>query len=325
MSHTRSELRRDPVSGDWVVIAPRRGARPHHIGKGKTARRTPCPFEDKRQTADPVLVYGSTDQWSLQIIPNKFPAFSHSETCAYPVARGLYQVAEGVGYHDVLITRDHRKDFSDLPSRAASDVLRAFRERYSMLAHDHCIAYISLFHNWGKTAGASVEHPHYQIIAIPVIPPDVSHSLRGSMAYTKKHGSCVHCAMIVSEKKEKRRILFENKDAIVFAPFVSREPFEMRVFPKRHQPYFEETLPREIDAVSEALQSALRMMNRTLKKPDYNFFIHTAPLKEKKKYANYHWHIEVLPKVNISAGFELGTGIEINSVDPDDAARALKK
>ena len=130
--------------------------------------------------------------------------------------------------------------------------------------------------------------------------------------------------MISWERKQKKRVIFENAGAIAFAPFLSRNGFEVRVFPKRHLPFFEHTREEELSAVVEALHAVLRMVKRSLHDPDYNFFIHTAPMKHQKNYENYHWHIEVLPKVNIAAGFELGTGIEINPIDPDDAAKILK-
>ena len=130
--------------------------------------------------------------------------------------------------------------------------------------------------------------------------------------------------MVKWEKKENHRIVYENKSAIVLAPFVSREPFELRVFPKKHLPYFEDTPQNIMEDIVAALQKALAKIEKKLGDPDYNFFIHTAPLKDKKKYSHYHWHIEILPKFNISAGFEQGTGIEINPVDPDEAAKILR-
>ena len=131
--------------------------------------------------------------------------------------------------------------------------------------------------------------------------------------------------MIDWEKKEKKRLIYENKGAIVFAPFVSQEPFELRVFPKKHLSYFEDTSVKDMEFVVDALQNALIKIERKLKNPHYNFFIHTSPLKNKKTRRHYHWHIEILPKISVSAGFELGTGIEITAVDPDEAAKILKR
>ncbi len=326
-----SELRQDLVSGDWVMISPGR-AKKGALGlikKSEKRKKTPqkgCPFCDpKIIPGKPIFLYLKGKDWQIKVIENKYPAVSHQKNHARFFKKGPYCLVEGKGYHHVIITRDHYKNFAHLDKENAYFVFRVFRERYLTFVNDPCCAYISIFHNWGPKAGASVYHPHYQIISIPVIPPDVGHSLSGSIRFFKKHKKCVHCEMIRYEKKEKKRIIYENKEAIVFAPFVAREPFELRVFHKKHLPYFEETPEKIIKKVVEALQIALLRFETRLKDPDYNFFIHTAPVKNKKKYSFYHWHIEVQPKISISAGFELGTGIEITVVDPNDAAKILKR
>ncbi len=319
-----SQLRKDLVSGDWIVIAPKRGLRPHEVGASKRRIRAPkkgCVFENPER---PLLEIRNGDDWTVRVINNKFPAFVHRDVCSVVAREGPYAVMDGIGHHDVLITRSHVQDFPDLPIAHARDLFRAFQDRYLMLMADQCLSYVSMFHNWGTKAGASVYHPHYQMIAIPVIPPDFEHSLKGSMSYYKKHKTCVHCGMIEWERAQKKRIIFENEGAIAFAPFVSRSGFEVRVFPKRHMPFFEHTPDTDLASVVHALHTALRMVKRSLHDPDYNFFIHTPPLMHRKDYSNYHWHIEILPKVNVAAGFELGTGIEINPVDPDDAAEILR-
>ena len=324
-----SELRQDLVSGDWILIAPKRGVRPHAFENKEKRERTHekgCPFESPKihSHSEPFLQFHDKNDWTLQIIENKFPAFTHRDICGSLLKTGPYFVTQGIGHHDLVITRDHHKDFPDLNREAALDVFKAFQDRYLMLLDDNCLAYVSIFHNWGPKAGASIDHPHYQIIAIPVVPPDVEHSLQGSLKYFKKNKSCVHCAMIAWEKKEKKRVVFENKHAIAFAPFVSRNSFEVRVFPKKHLPFFENTEENDLEATALALQKCLKLIKLALKDPDYNFFIHTAPAKDKKSFSHYHWHIEVLPKANVSAGFELGTGIEINPIDPDAAAKILR-
>jgi len=130
--------------------------------------------------------------------------------------------------------------------------------------------------------------------------------------------------MVQAEKRDQKRIIFENKFAIAFAPYVSRSPFEVRVFPKKHSSYLEDSSESEISAMVEALQQVLKFAKAKLNDPDYNFFIHTAPVLEKAKHGHYHWHIEIRPHISISAGFELSTGIDINVVDPDEAAKLLK-
>lgn len=319
----KSQLRQDLVSGDWIVVVPARSKRPHQISK----KAATCPFENPQKSGHekPILIYGNHN-WQLQIVENKFPAFRHkTNRCAIMAKTGPYLVTETVGHHEVVITRSHTKNFPLLSETEANQVFEAFRDRYLMLLNDKCISYISIFHNWGPSAGASIYHPHYQIIAIPVVPPDVEHSLAGSLNFYKKRKQCVHCVMIGEELKHKRRIIYQNQGAIAFAPFVSKEPFEIRIFPKKHLPYFENTLDHDLEHVVQALQKVLRKIKKNLKDADYNFFIHTAPIRDKEKYNPYHWHIEVRPKITIMAGFELGTGIEINAVDPDIAAKLLRK
>jgi len=322
-----SELRQDPVSGDWVAIAPGRARRPEEFikvaEKRKRIPRKNCPFENS--FGEPLLVVSDPKRgWLIRIIPNKYPAFVHQDVCPTMMKRGLSFVVGGVGHHELVVTKDHDEDLSHMSLKAANQVFQAFRDRYLMLLNDRCLAYISIFHNWGPKAGASIYHPHYQLIGIPVVPPDVGHSLSGSSRWFRKYKTCVHCQMIAWEKKEKIRLIYENEGAVVVAPFVSREPFEMRVYPKKHLPYFENTLDEDVQFMVDALQKSLRMLRSSLNDPDYNFFIHTAPIREKEKYKHYHWHIEILPKINISAGFELGTGVEINPVDPDIAAKLLR-
>jgi UDPglucose--hexose-1-phosphate uridylyltransferase len=326
-----SQLRQDLVSGDWIVIAPGRAKRPHQLIKKPEKRlvapKAGCPFENPQKSGHgrPILIYGNRD-WRLQIVENKFPAFRHRDNkCAVIAKNGPYAVTETVGHHEVVITRSHTKNFAMLSETEANQVFEAFRDRYLMLLNDKCISYISIFHNWGPKAGASVYHPHYQIISIPVVPPDVEHSLEGSLKFYRQHKKCVHCVMISEELKHKRRILYQNEGAIAFCPFVSKEPFEVRIFPKKHLPYYENTLDHDLSYVVKALQKALKKIKKNLKDPDYNFFIHTAPIRNKEKYTQYHWHIEARPKITTAAGFELGTGIEINVVDPDDAAHLLRK
>lgn len=324
-----SELRQDLVSGDWILVAPGRRRRVQQF-KEKGGRIIPpkkgCPFEDweKSSGQKAIWTYPEGKSWRLQVVPNIYPAVT--STLDRPLRtkkRGPFTTFPAFGYQEVIITRDHHNNFSKLRAAEAASVLKTFKDRYLILGKDNKLAYISMFQNWGAKAGASIYHPHYQIIAIPVVPPDVARSLEGSRLYFQRHKACVHCIQIAWEKKEKKRVIFESKNAIAFLPFASREPFEMRVFPKAHSPFFEETTDGLFRSVTEALQAALKKLEKNLNQPDYNFFIHTAPLRHRARYHQYHWHFEIIPRTNISAGFELGSGIEINPVDPDEAALFL--
>jgi UDPglucose--hexose-1-phosphate uridylyltransferase len=231
----------------------------------------------------------------------------------------------GVGYHDVVVTRDHEKNLTDLPPKKVFDIFDILRKRFLMLAEDDCIHYVSALHNWGPSAGASIYHPHYQIFALPIIPPDVHHSLEGSKKYFKKHRRCVHCEILAYEKGEKKRIIAENEHAVALAPYTSRRPFEVRIFPKKHFPFFEKTTDAELRGCALMLQSVLARIRKYLRDPDLNFYIHTGPLKSQKSYSHYHWHIEIIPNIPPPpAGFEMGTGIDINTVTPEKTAAILK-
>ncbi|PIR43967.1 hypothetical protein COV23_02450 [Candidatus Wolfebacteria bacterium CG10_big_fil_rev_8_21_14_0_10_31_9] len=326
-----SEFRKDPVSRDWVIISPNRSKRPFQFKENVGTKIVPqkgCPFENPQKSGNgqPVLIYPDKKNWQLQIIPNKFPALTHSnKICSIPKQKGPYEIMAGNGFDELLITRNHFKNFAHLSKKAAQDVFKNLKKRYLILSKHDCLKYIFIFHNWGLKAGASIFHPHYRISALPIIPPDVSRSLYGSLRYHQDHNRCVHCDMIDFERKEKKRIIFENTKVIAFTPFVSREPFEIKIFPKNHISYFEESDDALINSIVDGLQNSLLMLEKHLNDPNYNFFIHTAPLIDKNKYFHYHWHIEIVPKFSVSAGVEVGTGIEITVVDPDKAASILRR
>ncbi len=325
-----SELRQDLVSGDWVMISPRRAKKgPLSLikkeSKRKIAPQKNCPFCDPKINPGKLIAcYPQNENWRIKIIQNKYPAVTPSKKPIRFFKKGPYFVAEARGCHHVVITKDHYKNFAHLNRQDANLLFEVLKNHYLKLAQDPNCAYISIFHNWGPKAGASVYHPHYQIISIPVIPPDVAHSLSGSTHYFKKHKKCVHCEMIKHVKKEKKLIVYENQEFIVFTPFVAREPFELRIFPKKHFPYFENTPSEILNLATDALQKSLSLVEKRLNDPDYNFFLHTASVENKQKYHFYHWHIEMQPKISISAGFELATGVEITVVDPNDAAKILR-
>ena len=329
-----SELRYHQTTGEWVLIAPKRGKRHNELKKGRTSKRKPspvntCPFENPQKNGNQVPYFWfpsdkSLKNWRIQVVPNKFPALKHGHTCTPQKKGGIYLVTQGVGYHDLVITRDHFRSFTDLSVREATDVLLAFQKRHREVALDRCVSYVSIYCNWGLTAGATVYHPHYQIIALPVIPASIGRSISFSADYRKKKKRCIHCDIIAKEKKDRKRIIFENGSVIAFVPFAAKEPFQINIFPKKHLPYFEESSKELLKHFAEVLQKILRSVRKRLSDPDYNFFIHTAPVRDKKKHGHYHWHLELVPKSNISAGFELGTGIEINPVFPEEAAKILR-
>lgn len=323
-----SELRQDIVTGAWVVVATSRAKRPDDFRRKAidkpSENKDGCIFCDRSKQAKPLLVYEKSEKdWSLVVIPNKYPAFDYSATLNKRT-EGPFAIVTGVGYHEVIITRDHEKHIALMTTPQVMEIMNAYQERYLNLMNKRFVDYISIFHNHGREAGASLVHPHSQLIAMPVIDPDVYRSLNGSDNYWHKNKKCVHCVMIEWEKEDKKRLIFENKDFIAFCPFVSRAAFEVRIYPKYHAPYFERITPESKIQLAEALRISLAKINIGLDNPPYNFFLHTAPC-DGKDYPHYHWHFEILPKTSIWAGFELSTGIEISTIEPEKAAEFLRE
>jgi UDPglucose--hexose-1-phosphate uridylyltransferase len=322
-----SELRRDLVTGNWIVVAKGRGARPHAGNREKESENPikTCPFEDPKASGneDPLLIYKDGEDWSLQVIPNKYPAFAGGQ-CGVITKSGPYSVQDGRGFHEVIITRDHSKHIALLSQEKVAEVFRAYKERYLALKNDECVKYVSIFHNHGKGAGASLTHPHSQLIAIPILPSDIRRSLSGSSVFYRKHGKCVHCAMLDWEREDKKRVVFQNKEFIAICPFVSRDAYEVRIFPQNHTAYFEEINDEEIELLAEAFKEVLGKIYEKLNNPPYNFYLHTAPIGG-NEFDQYHWHFEVRPKTETDAGFEFGTGVEISTVEPEYAAAILRE
>lgn len=323
-----SELRFNLVSEDWVVIATGRARRPETFATQQREKREvsekECFFCNVETQEKPVLEYkDEKGEWEVIVVPNKFPAFSHSDSLRER-SEGLYSLMDGVGFHEIVITRDHNKSLAELTALQIKKVIDAYQERYLDLANEKFVNYVAIFHNHGHEAGASIAHPHSQIIAIPLIDPDLRRSINGSQIFFEKHGQCAHCKMMEADLVDKQRIIFENEKFVVLAPFASRVAFEVRIYPREHHAYFERIEEKDKVLLAEAFKEALSRIFKGMNDPAYNFFLHTAP-SDGKNYDHYHWHFEILPKTSTWAGFELGTGIEISTVQPEEAARYLRE
>lgn len=331
-----TELRQDPVTGDWVVIADNRKRRPNAQITFKPAwEKDDIPSEEDCLFCNPektgqepdVLIYRDDNgEWTTRVFPNKFPAFTPLEKNKriHHREEGLYFVMDGVGYHELIITRDHHKQLGQLDVLAVAEVLDAYQTRYLDLMNKKFVRYIEIFHNYGKEAGGSIYHPHSQLMAIPVVSPYINSELKGAESYKKNRKECVYCAMIQQEKHHQKRIIFENDYAVAFCPFASRRAYEVWVLPKWHSPYFERITQEEKIGVAEVLHKALGQIRKNLNGVAYNFYLHTSPC-DGRDYHSFHWHFEILPKTSIWAGFELSTGIEINAVRPEQAAKTLRQ
>jgi UDPglucose--hexose-1-phosphate uridylyltransferase len=324
-----SELRQDIISGDWVVIATGRAKRPDEFGNFQRAQDEKgiegCLFEDPIATGQEpdVLMYEQEDgNWTLRVFPNKYPAFSKGRVTR-TLSEGPYFATPGVGYHEVVVTRDHYRQMALMDVMEIAEVFDAYQQRYLDLMNKKSVNYIAIFHNHGKEVGASIPHPHSQLMAIPVVAPYIQLELDGAEKYKKSNRNCVFCVIAEYESEEKKRVVFENEDFIAFCPFASRAAFEVHVMPKFHSPYFERITDQQKIKLAEVFQKALGSVYSALNDPPYNFYLHTAPC-DGKDYPSFHWHIEILPHTSTWAGFEMETGIEISTIQPEVAAEYLR-
>jgi len=327
------ELRKDPIIGRWVIISTERGKRPtdfHSLRKKK--KNTLCPFcpENESSTPPEVLAFrpksspANKPGWTLRVISNKYPALK-IEGDLNREGRGIFDKMNGVGAHEVIIeTPDHQKDMVDLDEKEMENVLHAYVARIVDLRKDPRFKYILIFKNQGEIAGASLEHSHSQLIATPIVPKRVTEELEGAHRYYDYKERCIFCDIVKQEISENVRIAAQNEAFISIEPFAPRFPFETWVLPKTHIPAFEKTPTEKIPLLGQILRETLGKLSRALNRPPYNFVIHTRPI-DSRDSEEYHWHIEIMPRLTRVAGFEWGTGFFINPTTPEDAAKFLKE
>jgi UDPglucose--hexose-1-phosphate uridylyltransferase len=325
------EFRKDPITGSWVIIATERARRPDDFVRTSVEIRgvKVCPFcrgnEDK--TPPEVLAYrnGShpnSPDWNLRVVPNKFPAL-RVEGLLDREGDGIYDRMSGVGAHEVIIeTPDHFLTLADLPESRIEEVFWSFRDRIHDLKRDSRLRYILIFKNHGEAAGASIEHTHSQLIALPVIPRRVEEELEGALRHWQFKERCVFCDVVRQELRDGSRIVAETDHFAVLAPYAPRFPFETWIVPKEHRSHFE-SAEGAYPSLAWVLRSVLRKIDKVLEKPAYNLMLHTAPAPD-AAMPHYHWHIEIIPKLARVAGFEWGTGFHINPTPPEESAQFLR-
>jgi UDPglucose--hexose-1-phosphate uridylyltransferase len=316
-----------------VIISTRRRKRPNdfRIERSTTLGGTYCPFCPGREDMTPPEVLAFRQQggpangpgWDLRVVPNKFPALQVEGTLDRE-GEGLFDRMNGIGAHEVIIeTPDHAKTLATMTEPEIERILWAFRERILDLKKDRRFRYILIFKNHGAAAGASLEHSHSQLIALPIVPDFVREELEGSKRHYEAKERCVFCDIIRQEIASDRRIIQEDADIIALAPYAPRFAFETWILPRRHGARFEEAPRQEYEGLAQMLKSVLTRMNRTLENPSYNLIIHSSPFSEESSDF-YHWHVELMPKLTRTAGFEWGTGFYINPTSPEEAAQVLR-
>ena len=327
------ELRKDPISERWVIIANDQVRRPSDFVRDSVPAvrfERICPFcPGHEDTTPPELLAhrngsgANQPGWSLRVVPSKFPVL-RVEGDLQREGEGLFDRMDGIGAHEMVIeTPEHALRMTELSDANIEEVFWAFRERMRDLRNDHRLRYVLLFKNYGESAGAQLEHTHSQLIALPVVPKRVQEELDVARRYYDFKERCIFCDLVRQEMKAGTRVVTETDQYLVVEPYAARFPFETWILPKRHQSHFEESGGAEFGNLAWVLKTTLRKLERVLERPPYNLLIHTAPLQE-ASCPYYHWHIEIIPKLTRVAGFEWGTGVYINPTPPEESAKFLR-
>lgn len=329
-----SEFRQNPITKNWVLIAPSRGKRPDQYKTYSVMHGIPevdakcvfCPGNEHLNTE--ILKIPNNKNWDIRIIPNKFASLEHTKSYRH---KEFYISHSGDGDHEVVITRAHNEPVALQSISIVELTLRTFIERIEAMEKHKELAYVQIFHNHGRDAGASIIHPHYQILATPIVPPHIHSEIMGCYHYFQTHKTCIYCDIIKEEAKVKDRVVHESEHFIVISAYASRSPFETWILPKKHGARFEDMTEDEITHLSFVLKVTLGQLYTKLSDPPLNFYIHNMPLRRARNQMHsgheeeaYHWHLTIFPRITIWAGFEFATGIPVNPIPPEVSTKFLK-
>ena len=345
-------LRQEPLTGEWVIVATERARRPETFAPAKKVKKDPlparvesCPFcpGNEHMTPPEVLVYRGDFQrqhandpdvlnadWSVRIIPNKFPALEQrldgeQLDGRVPDRWNFFQNFTGYGVHEVIIeTPDHNRQLADLSVEELILVLRSFKERLWELSKDPRLQYVQIFRNHRREAGASIEHPHGQLIALPYIPPLLEKEYRRSREYYDEKGRCLLCTLLEEEEKTGERVVLSNEFFLAYIPFAAPLPFTTWIVPRQHVSSLEKGPEGWEERLAPLLKSFMTLLSDKLDDPPYNMYFHLAPLRSRER-PDFHWHLEIIPKLTIVAGLEMATGTFINVSRPEEAAQFIRE
>lgn len=331
-----SEFRQNPITKQWVLIAPSRAKRPDQYATYSVMHGVPemddkCVFCPGNEHFNPHELYRFPPKgdWQIRVIPNKFQALEHTTEFVH---KEFYVSHSGDGDHEVIITRKHNEPVALQSIGVVELSIRTFIQRIRALSEHKELAYVQVFHNHGRDAGASLIHPHYQLIATPMVPPHIHSEILGCYHYRQTHHSCVYCDIIKEEIAVKDRLVHESEHFVVISAYASRSPFETWILPKRHGARFEDMTQEEITHLSFVLKVTLGQLYTKLSDPPLNFYIHNMPFagrdgagrhSEDEERA-FHWHLTIFPRITIWAGFEFATGIPVNPMPPEITAKFLR-
>ncbi|MCD4689159.1 MAG: galactose-1-phosphate uridylyltransferase [Desulfuromonadaceae bacterium] len=337
-----SEMRWDPMQNIWVAVADRRGRGPQDFFmERQKLTTTACPFCYGQESKTPAEIFalrpdGSPPNqpgWRVRVVPNKYPMLGIEGDLAHR-GEGLYDAMNGIGAHEVIIeTPDHERSTADLSATELTDVLHAVQTRLIDLRRDHRFRYILPFKSHGLEAGATIPHSYTQILALPIIPPEVRTSLKASKNYFALKDRCLLCDILAQEIADGRRIVRNDGEFLAFAPYAARRPFEIMIAPQQHGHDFAQLDHGGLTRLAETLGDLLRRQRQVLRDPAYNFVLYSAPPPHRRPgkphfwtslVYDYHWHIELAPRLARPIGLEWGSGFYCNPTAPEEAAAFLR-
>lgn len=320
------KLRQNPLTGEWVVIAPERAKRPQDYVLSKPIPKKRvlefCNFCPGGEAYNSRIEEAGSEH--VYVVKNKYPAFVPEEAVVLDAGK-LYFSQKSIGDHEVICFLDHQKDLEELPPSHLEELFLVYQQRIRFHSQNPSIEYIMPIHNHGPEAGESIEHPHSQLFASCVIPNQIRREVACCDDFYQKTGRCLLCEIMAEEKKQKVRLVAENDYFLVFCAYAPRFPFEMWLVPKEHQARFEEMNEEERHHLSLLFRRITHQLFKGLNDPPYNFYLHTAPARQNHYQDYYHWHIEILPRLTTFGGYELGSGIVIDVVSPERAAEFLRE
>ncbi|MGZ8451335.1 MAG: galactose-1-phosphate uridylyltransferase [Candidatus Binatia bacterium] len=324
-----SEFTKDPLTGRGVIIAPERGQRPNQFDPTSAAESAqPCPFcpGNERQTPPESWANRPADSppdqpgWSIRVVPNKYPAVTADVIADVQTA----DRSAGAGIHEVIIeTAAHVANLAALDEAQFSKIFRAYRGRLRAVREDRRWRFALIFKNQGERAGATLEHAHAQLLALPFVPADVEQELAGARDYHRRNASCYYCALIERELEAQVRVVTSSAAFIALCPAAPRFAFETWILPRVHGAAFEHADDSTIAALAKISRQAITALDHLQANPPFNYFIQSLPLADSER-AHYHWQLRLLPQFSRAAGFEWGSGIHINPVAPEAAAQVLR-
>ena len=325
------EIRHNPITGDWVIIATERAKRPEEFVRPKERKVKPsfspdcpfCPGNEDKSPGEMFRVEGAKEGWTVRSVPNKFSALIPVGNAAR-IENGIRKRIDGVGLHEVIIeTPDHNGSLSRLPLSQVESILLAYQSRFLAFYQDERIKHVILFKNHGEAAGTSMEHPHSQIVGTPVVPGLIRIRVEEALRYYGNFGECLYCRSLRQELADGVRVVVENSSFAAFLPYAALSPFHLWIFPKRHGACFSNIAHGELEQLAVILKEVLLRVDVGLEDPDYNVIFRSLPPEEGSvKY--FHWYLSIVPRVTRAAGFELGTGMFINTALPEKSAEFLR-